>query len=91
MFIISWSSYLQGNRDEARFFLKNLLISQFFFGDMFGISLLAYEAYGKVIGARQLRIMNPENENLIKYYSSFGGFTYKKSLKGNPHYLVKTI
>jgi len=72
-------------------FIEKFTNNPVFSGDMFGVSLLAYEAYSKVIGARQLRIMNPENESLIKYYSSFGGFVYKKSLKGNPHYLVKTL
>lgn len=68
-------------------FTSNLLFS----GEIFGVSLVAYEAYGKLIGANKLRIMNPTNEKLIKYYSSHGGFSYKKSLKGNPHYLVKSI
>jgi len=72
-------------------FIEKFTNNPVFSGDMFGISLLAYEAYGKIIGARQLRIMNPENEKLIKYYSSYGGFAYKKSLKGNPHYLVKSL
>ena len=68
-------------------FTNNLLFS----GEMFGVSIIAYEAYGKLIGASKLRIMNPTNEKLIKYYSSHGGFSLKKSLKGNPHYLVKSI
>ncbi|MCP4490600.1 MAG: hypothetical protein GY820_25285 [Gammaproteobacteria bacterium] len=72
-------------------FIEKFTNNPVFSGGMFGVSLIAYEAYGKVIGASKLRIMNPENEKLIKYYSSFGGFSYKKSLKGNPHYLVKSI
>jgi hypothetical protein len=72
-------------------FIEKFTNNPAYSSSMFGISLLAFEAYAKVIGANQLRIMNPENAKLIKYYSSFGGFTYKKSLKGNPHYLVKTL
>ncbi|MFK5912937.1 MAG: hypothetical protein QM484_01065 [Woeseiaceae bacterium] len=72
-------------------FIEKFTNNPAYSGSMFGVSLLAFEAYAKVIGANQLRIMNPENSKLIKYYASFGGFTYKKSLKGNPHYLVKTI
>jgi hypothetical protein len=72
-------------------FIEKFTNNPVFSGDMFGVSLIAYEAYAKVIGACQLRIMNPENEKLIKYYSSYGGFSYKKSYKGNPHYLVKQI
>ena len=72
-------------------FVEKFTNSPIFSGEMFGVSLLAYEAYGKLIGARQLRIMNPQNEKLIKYYSSLGGFSYKKSFKGNPHYLVKSL
>ncbi len=68
-------------------FTKNAVFSS----EMFSVSLLAYEAYGKVIGANELRIMNPENDSLIKYYSSHGGFSYMKAAKGNPHYLVKSI
>ncbi len=59
--------------------------------EMFPITLLAYEAYGRVIGAEALRIMNPLNKKLIEYYSSHGGFTYEKQKQGNPHYLVKKL
>jgi len=68
-------------------FTKNAVFSS----EIFSVSLLAYEAYGKVIGANELRIMNPENDSLIKYYSSHGGFSYMKAAKGNPHYLVTSI
>jgi len=59
--------------------------------DMFPITLLAYEAYARVIGAQSLRIMNPLNQKLIEYYSSYGGFKYEKQKQGNPHYLVKKL
>ncbi|MFT6123464.1 MAG: hypothetical protein ACJASG_001998 [Oleiphilaceae bacterium] len=72
-------------------FIEKFTDNPVFSGDMFGISLIAYEAYGKVIGAKQLRIMNPENDKLIKYYSSYNSFSYQKSLTGNPHHLVKSI
>ncbi len=60
-------------------------------GDMFRISLLAYELYGTLIGASKLRIMEPMNDKLIKHYTSYGGFELKPSRKGNPHYLVREI
>ena len=72
-------------------FIEKFTNNPVFSRDMFGVSLIAYEAYGKVIGADKLRIMNPENDRLIEYYSSYGGFCYKKARKGNPHYLVKSI
>ena len=48
-------------------FVEKFTNNPVFSGDMFGVSLIAYEAYAKVIGARQLRIMNPENDKLINY------------------------
>ena len=72
-------------------FIERFNHNSLFSSEMFPVSLLAYEAYGKVIGASQIRIMNPENEKLIKYYSSHGGFDYLCSKQGNPHYLVKNI
>ena len=72
-------------------FIEKFNKDTLFSGDMFPVSLLAYEAYGKLIGASQLRIMEPENDKLIKYYSSHGGFDFQRSMKGNPHYLVKNI
>lgn len=72
-------------------FVERITENPLYTGEMFGISLIAYEAYGKLIGATKLRLMNPLNEKLIQYYSSHGGFKYVKGMKGNPHYLVKSI
>jgi hypothetical protein len=60
-------------------------------GEMFTISLLAYEVYAELIGAKKLRIMEPLNDKLIKYYTSHGGFKFVDSKKGNPHYLVRNL
>jgi hypothetical protein len=54
-------------------------------------SLLAYEVYGELIGAKKLRIMEPLNDKLIKYYTSQGSFEFVDSKKGNPHYLVRNL
>ena len=61
-------------------------------GDIFAISLLAYENYGRLIGAEYLRLIEPMNDKLIKYYTSVDvGFSYRKAKQGNPHYLVKKL
>ena len=63
-----------------------------FSGDMFSISQLAYEAYGNLIGAEFIRIIEPMNHKLIKHYTSKdGGFKLIAAHKGNPHYLVKKL
>ena len=62
-----------------------------FANDMFPVSLLAYEAYARLIGATEIRVMDPMNEKLVKYYSSNGGFSYKAGRQGVPHYLVKNL
>lgn len=59
--------------------------------DMLGISLLAYETYARLIGAQQLRIIDPINEKVVRSYLSQGGFSYSKGKKGNPHFLVKDL
>ena len=80
------------NGTEMRLdFIEKFTKNPLFSGEIFGVSLIAYEAYGKLIGANKLRIMNPTNEKLISYYSSHAGFSYRKAHKGNPHYLVKSI
>lgn len=80
------------NGTEMRLdFVEKFTKEVLFAGEMFGVSLLAYEAYGKLIGANKLRIMDPQNKKLIEYYSSHGGFSYQQAAKGNPHYLVKVI
>lgn len=60
-------------------------------GEMFRVSLLAYETYGALIGANKIRIMRPMNERLIRYYMSHGGFDYVQSKRGQPHYLVREL
>ncbi len=60
-------------------------------GEMFSVSLLAYELYGTLIGANKLRIMEPMNDKLIKHYTSYGGFELVGRKKGNPHYLVREL
>ena len=60
-------------------------------GEMFSVSLLAYETYADLIGARKIRIMNPLNDVLVKYYMSHGGFTLMPAKKGNPRYLVRDV
>jgi len=72
-------------------FIEKFTDNPVFFGDIFGISLIAYEAYGKMREAKLLRIINPENDKLIQHYYPYNGFSYQNSLKGNPHYLVKSI
>ena len=63
-----------------------------FAGEMFSISQLAFETYGRLIGANYLRVMEPINEKLIQYYTSKDiGFSFVKAAKGNPHYLVKKL
>ncbi len=59
--------------------------------EMFGVSLLAYETYGVLIGADKIRIMEPANKKLIEYYTSHGGFSFVPAKQGNPHYLVRSI
>lgn len=61
------------------------------------VNLLAAEAYGIRIGADELRIMHPSNQELINYYSRYG-YKYVKGTMGfddahekNPHYLYKRL
>jgi hypothetical protein len=72
-------------------FIEKTPVISLFSGDMFRVSLLAYETYGDLIGARKIRIMEPTNSKLISYYMSHGGFSYVTSKKGNPHYLVREL
>lgn len=63
-----------------------------FSGDMFTISQVAFETYGRMIGASYLRVMEPMNDKLIQYYTSKDvGFSLVKASKGVPHYLVKPL
>jgi hypothetical protein len=61
-------------------------------GQLFAVSLLAYETYGRLIGAEYVRLVEPMNQKLISYYTSKdGGFAYVSASQGNPHYLVKKL
>ena len=61
-------------------------------GYLFTVSQIAYETYGRLIGAEYIRIMEPMNEKLIRYYTSKDlGFTLAPAKQGNPHYLVKKL
>ncbi|GLQ32843.1 hypothetical protein [Litoribrevibacter albus] len=61
-------------------------------GDLFSVSQLAYETYGRLIGASYIRIVEPMNQKLINYYTSKdGGFVLMPAKQGNPHYLVKPL
>lgn len=53
---------------------------------VFQITLAAMNVYADALGAKELRIMNPINEEVKKYYESFG-LTYVP--KGD--YLVTRI
>jgi hypothetical protein len=72
-------------------FIEKTPANCLFSGDMFRVSLLAYETYGDLIGARKIRIMEPTNSKLINYYMSYGGFSYVGPKHGNPHYLVRDL
>jgi|TARA_R110001583_G_scaffold44253_1_gene140243 hypothetical protein len=61
-------------------------------GRIVPITISVAELYASVIGAEELRIIDPVDERLIEYYSSFG-YTYRKAIgeKNQKHYLVKAI
>jgi hypothetical protein len=58
-------------------------------GRIVPIAISVAELYGAIIGASQLRIIDPIHTNLIDYYTSFG-YTYIKHGTKN-HYLVKDL
>ncbi|MEY4591013.1 MAG: hypothetical protein RL497_3089 [Pseudomonadota bacterium] len=62
-----------------------------FSSDMVGITLVAYQTYATLIGAKQLRIIDPINDKVLKSYLRHGGFSYQKAKQGNPHCLVKEL
>lgn len=72
-------------------FIEKTPLNCLFSGDMFRVSLLAYETYGSIIGANKIRIMEPTNKKLVDYHTSHGGFTYVGPRQGNPHYLVRSL
>lgn len=61
-------------------------------GELFSVSLLAYETYARLIGADFVRIVEPANEKLVRYYTSKDcGFKLMPPKQGNPQYLVKKL
>jgi len=59
-------------------------------GELFGVSQLPYETFGRLIGVQSIRLVEPMNAKLISYYASKnGGFKLFPAKQGNPHYLEK--
>ncbi len=66
-------------------------------GQVMQINLVAAEAYALRIGAEELRIMHPSNQELVNYYSRYG-YKYVKGTmnlddahENSPHYLYKRL
>jgi hypothetical protein len=61
-------------------------------GRIVPITISVAELYANIIGADELRIVDPVDEKLIEYYSSFG-YKYVNAIteKHYKHYLVKAI
>ncbi|KZY98029.1 hypothetical protein [Oleibacter sp. HI0075] len=61
-------------------------------GRIVPITISVAELYASIIGAEELRIIDPIDDRLIEYYSSFG-YIYRKATgeKNQKHYLVKAI
>ena len=61
-------------------------------GRIFTINRIAFETYGRLIGAEFIRIMEPMNEKLISHYlAGDKGFTLAPAKRNVPHYLVKKL
>lgn len=73
-------------------FIESLSKRTIYTGELFSVSLLAYQTYGRLIGAEYIRIIEPINEKLITFYTSKDiGFKLMSAKQGNPHYLVKKL
>jgi hypothetical protein len=73
-------------------FIESLPKHTIYTGELFSVSLLAYQTYGRLIGAEYIRIIEPTNEKLINFYiSQDSGFKLVSAKQGNPHYLVKKL
>ncbi|WP_444910285.1 hypothetical protein [Microbulbifer sp. TRSA005] len=66
-------------------------------GQVMQINLLAAESYALRIGADEMRIMHPSNQELVNYYARHG-YKYVKGTmdfddahERNPHYLYKRL
>ena len=61
-------------------------------GRIVPITISVAELYANIIGADELRIIDPIDEKLIEYYSSFGyKYVNTPAEKNHKHYLVKAI
>lgn len=61
------------------------------------IVILAAEAYARLIGAKEVRLMHPMNQSLVNYYQQFD-YTYVQGsqpfdviTEKSPHYLYKIL
>jgi hypothetical protein len=73
-------------------FIESLPKHTIYTGQLFSVSQLAYQTYGRLIGAEYIRIIEPMNEKLIQFYTSEDvGFSLMPAKQGNPHYLVKKL
>jgi len=61
-------------------------------GQIFTITRIAFETYGRLIGAEYIRIMEPINKKVISHYLSNGrDFKLVPAKRDVPHYLVKKL
>lgn len=61
-------------------------------GRIVPITISVAELYANIIGASELRIIDPIDKKLIEYYSSFGyRYCDGHAEKNHKHYLVKTL
>lgn len=73
-------------------FIERSLSHLLYSGELFPVSMLAFETYARLIGADFLRIIKPENDKLVRYYTSKdGGFRIVSAKQGDPLYLVKKL
>ncbi|MFC3150847.1 hypothetical protein ACFOEK_07395 [Litoribrevibacter euphylliae] len=55
------------------------------------LSVAAAEVYGDSIGAEQIRIMRPVNNQVIKYYQEFGFTLFNGKQSNTPTYLWRNL
>ncbi|GAA5213665.1 hypothetical protein ACFSJ3_03065 [Corallincola platygyrae] len=56
-------------------------------GEVTSISITAFLTYAESIGANQLRIMRPLNEDLVRFYQGFGFTLYRGKASNVPTHL----
>lgn len=61
-----------------------------FSSEMVPITILAYEAYAKRIGAKQFRIVDPVNNKVLRSFAARWLYSSSGS-PGQPHYLVREL